>query len=193
MQQYPEANNAFMAQKYAMVMMGTWYMQYSTIDGNTGGISGAGVASPKTFTQVPIPLPDMSGSGNVGQMNGDADFGLAVNAKSKNIAAATTFVTWLTATTQGQQLVADILNNIPALKGVYPNWSNIKLVNPAVQKPALEATIAAAGKSNEPRLATVSPDLQTLIGAATTTVAAGKATPEEATKILQDGASKLTP
>lgn len=193
MQQYPEANNAFMSQKYAMVMMGTWYMQYSTVDGNTGAISGAGVSSPKAFTQVPIPLPDVSGSGNVGQMYGDADFGLAVNAKSKNIAAATTFVTWLTATKPGQQLVADILNNIPALKGVYPNWSNIKLVNPSVQKPALEAIIAAAGKSNEPRLATVSPDLQTLIGAATTTVAAGKATAEEATKVLQEGASKLTP
>ena len=29
-QQYPDANNDFMAGKDAMVMMGTWYMQYAT-------------------------------------------------------------------------------------------------------------------------------------------------------------------
>ena len=29
-QQYPDANNDFLTGKYAMVMMGTWYTQYST-------------------------------------------------------------------------------------------------------------------------------------------------------------------
>ena len=30
LQQYPDANNDFMSGKDAMVMMGTWYMQYDT-------------------------------------------------------------------------------------------------------------------------------------------------------------------
>lgn len=190
-QQYPDANNGFMSGKYAMVMMGSWYMQYSTVEGMTAAISGAGVADPKPFTQLPIAFPDIAGTGNVGSLYGDADFGLAVNQKSKNIAAATTFATWLGTSAEGQQAVADILNDIPALVSAQPNWDTVKLVNPEAQKPALEKLISDAGKSDEPRLATVVADLQTAIGVASTTVAAGEATPEEAAATLQDTASKI--
>jgi raffinose/stachyose/melibiose transport system substrate-binding protein len=190
MQQYPDANNAFMSGKYAMVMMGTWYMQYSTVEGNKGAISGAGVANPKPFTMVAIPFPDVAGTGNVGALYGDADFGLAVNTRSKSIAAATTFATWLATSKEGQQQVANILNDIPALTAAQPDWSSVKLVNPSVQQPALEKLITDAGKSSEPRLATVSADLQTAIGDATTTVAAGKASPSQAAATLQAAAEK---
>jgi raffinose/stachyose/melibiose transport system substrate-binding protein len=191
-QQYPDANNGFMSGKYAMVMMGTWYMQYSTVTGNTTAISGAGVGDPKPFTQIPISFPDVAGTGNVGALYGDADFGLAVNKRSKSIAAATTFVTWLGTSKEGQQAVADILNDIPALTSVQPDWDNsVKLVNPAVQRPALEKLITDAGKSSEPRLATVKADLQTAIGVASTTVAAGQATPEQAAATLQSTAEKI--
>jgi ABC-type glycerol-3-phosphate transport system substrate-binding protein len=190
MQQYPDANNAFMSGKYAMVMMGTWYMQYSTVEGNTGAISGAGVANPKPFTMVSIPFPDVAGTGNVGALYGDADFGLAVNQRSKSINAATTFVTWLTTSKEGQQKVANLLNDIPALTSAQPDWASVKLVNPQVQQPVLEKLITDAGKSTEPRLATVNADVQTAIGDATTTVAAGKASPEEATTTLQAAAEK---
>ncbi|GAA4563925.1 ABC transporter substrate-binding protein [Planotetraspora kaengkrachanensis] len=190
-QQYPDANNDFMSGKAAMVMMGTWYMQYSTVDGSTAAISGAGVGDPKPFTQLPIAFPDVAGTGNVGSLYGDADFGLAVNKKSKSIAAATTFATWLTTSQAGQQAVADILNDIPALMSVQPNWSSIKLVNAEKQQPALEKLITDAGKSPEPRLATVSADLQTAIGVASTTVAAGQATPEQAAATLQSSAEKI--
>ncbi|MEO3808294.1 ABC transporter substrate-binding protein [Sphaerisporangium sp. B11E5] len=191
MQQYPDANNGFMSGKYAMVMMGTWYMQYSTVEGSTAAISGAGVADPKPFTQLPIPFPDVAGTGNVGALYGDADFGLAVNKRSKNIAAATTFATWLGTSAEGQQVVADVLNDIPALTSAQPDWDTVKLVNPEVQRPALEKLITDAGKSTEPRLATVVADLQTAIGVASTTVAAGQATPEQAAATLQDTASKI--
>jgi ABC-type glycerol-3-phosphate transport system substrate-binding protein len=190
-QQYPDANNGFMSGKYAMVMMGTWYMQYSTVEGNTAAISGAGVANPKPFSQVAIPFPDVAGTGHVGALYGDADFGLAVNKRSKAINAATTFATWLGTSTGGQQLVADILNDIPALTSAKPNWSSVKLVNPTVQQPALEKLITDAGKSTEPRLATVSADLQTAIGVASTTVAAGSASPEQAAATLQSTAEKI--
>lgn len=190
-QQYPDANNDFMSGKAAMVMMGTWYMQYSTVDGSTAAISGAGVANPKPFTQLPIAFPDVAGTGNVGSLYGDADFGLAVSKKSKSIAAATTFATWLGTSQAGQQAVANILNDIPALTSAQPDWASIKLVNPAAQQPALEKLISDAGKSSEPRLATVSADLQTAIGVASTTVAAGQATPEEAAATLQSSAENI--
>ncbi len=179
-QQYPDANNGFMSGKYAMVMMGGWYMQYSTVEGMTAAISGAGVADPSRSPSSPSPSPTSPAPATSGSLCGDADFGLAVNQKSKNIAAATTFATWLGTSTEGQQAVADILNDIPALVSAQPNWDTVKLVNPEARKPALEKLISDAGKSSEPRLATVVADLQTAIGVASTTVAAGEATPEEA-------------
>jgi ABC-type glycerol-3-phosphate transport system substrate-binding protein len=190
-QQYPDANNGFMSGKYAMVMMGTWYMQYSSVEGSTAAISGAGVANPQPFTQVPIPFPDVAGTGKVGALYGDADFGLAVNKKSKSINAATTFATWLGASKEGQQLVANILNDIPALTSAQPDWSSIKLVNASVQQPALDKLIKDAGQSSEPRLATVNADLQTAIGVASTTVGAGQATPQQAAATLQATAAKI--
>jgi raffinose/stachyose/melibiose transport system substrate-binding protein len=190
-QQYPDANNAFMSGKYAMVMMGTWYMQYSTVEGSTAAVSGAGVGNAKPFTQLAIPFPDVAGTGNVGALYGDADFGLAVSKKSKSIAAATTFATWLATSTDGQQLVANVLNDIPAVVSVQPEWGSINLVNAGVQKPALEKLITDAGRSAEPRLATVSADLQEAIGVASTTVPANKATPEQAAATLEATAAKL--
>ena len=62
-QQYPDANNDFLSGKYAMVMMGTWYMQYATQAGMAPAISAAGVANPKPFTMVAIPFPDVAGAG----------------------------------------------------------------------------------------------------------------------------------
>jgi ABC-type glycerol-3-phosphate transport system substrate-binding protein len=190
-QQYPDANNKFMSGKYAMVMMGTWYMQYSTVEGSTAAISGAGVANPKPFTQMAIPFPDVAGTGTAGSLYGDADFGLAVNKRSKNINAATTFALWLGTSKDGQQLVANILNDIPALRSAQPEWASIKLTNPSVQQPALQKLITDSGQSAEPRLATVSADLQTAIGEASTTVAAGKASPAEAAATLQAAAAKI--
>ena len=188
-QQYPDASNDFLSQKYAMVMMGTWYMQYSTVAGMTAAISAAGVGTPKPFTIVPIDFPDVAGQGNKPSLFGDSDYGLAVNSKSPNQAPATTFATWLGTSKVGQQSVADALNDIAALQGVAPNWANVQLVNPAVQKPALQSIITAATSSNEPRLSPVSADLQTAIGVAATTVAAGKATPEQAVQTLQTTAA----
>ena len=102
-QQYPDADNAFLSGKDAMVMMGTWYMQYDTTDGMTAAISGAGVASPKPFPAVAIPFPDVAGTGHPATVYGDADYGLAVNAKSSHVNAATTFAIWLGTSKAGQQ------------------------------------------------------------------------------------------
>jgi ABC-type glycerol-3-phosphate transport system substrate-binding protein len=190
-QQYPDANNDFMSGKDAMVMMGTWYMQYDTAAGMSDAISAAGVSSPKNFTALPIAFPDVAGTGHTGALYGDSDYGLAVNAKSGNQAAATTFAVWLGTSKAGQAQVANALDDIASLKGIEPNWPQTGLVNSAVQQPALSKLITNAAASTEPRLGTVSPNLQTAIGDATTTVAAGSATPAQAAATLQAAAAKL--
>lgn len=190
-QQYPDANNLFMSGKAAMVMMGTWYMQYSTKAGMSSAISAAGVSSPQNFTALPIAFPDVAGTGHTGALYGDSDYGLAVNAKSSHQAAATTFAVWLGTSTAGQAQVANALNDIAALKGVSPDWSQISLVSQSAQQSALSKLIANAVTSPEPRLGTVSPNLQLAIGTASTTVAAGSASPAQAAATLQAAAAKL--
>jgi raffinose/stachyose/melibiose transport system substrate-binding protein len=190
-QQYPDANNDFMSGKYAMVMMGTWYMQYDTQSGMSAAISAAGVANPKNFTALPIAFPDVAGTGHTGALYGDSDYGLAVNAKSSHQAAATTFAIWLGTSTAGQKQVANALDDIAALKGIEPNWSNISLVNSGTQQAALSKLITNAVASSEPRLGTVSPNLQLAIGVASTTVASGSAAPTQAAATLQAAAAKM--
>jgi len=190
-QQYPDANNDFMSGKYAMVMMGTWYMQYDTQSGMSSAISAAGVSDPKNFTALPIAFPDVAGTGHTGALYGDSDYGIAVNAKSSHQAAATTFAVWLGTSAPGQEQVANALDDIAALKGVQPNWPDISLVTPGVQQAALSKLITNAVASSEPRLATVSPNLQTAIGNASTTVASGSATPAQAAAALQAAAAKM--
>jgi raffinose/stachyose/melibiose transport system substrate-binding protein len=183
-QQYPDANNDFLDGKYAMVMMGTWYMQNDTQSGMSAGISGAGIAHPVNFTALPIAFPNVAGTATTGALYGDSDYGIAVNAKSGNQAAATKFAVWLGTSKAGQQQVANALDDIASLKGIEPNWSQISLVDPSLQEAALSQLITNAVASSEPRLATVSPNLQLAIGVATTTVAAGSVTPAQAAATL---------
>jgi ABC-type glycerol-3-phosphate transport system substrate-binding protein len=190
-QQYPDANNEFMSGKDAMIMMGTWYMQYSTKAGMSAAISAAGVKNPKNFTALPIALPDVAGTGHTGALYGDADFGLAVNTKSKNQKAATTFAVWLGTSRAGQQVVANALDDVAALKGIQPDWPDTGLVNSSVQQTALAKLIGQAVTSSEPRLGTVSTNLQTAIGVASTTVASGSASPAKAAATLQSTAAGL--
>ena len=116
-QQYPDANNDFLTGKYAMVMMGTWYTQYSTEKAMTAALSAAGVTGAKPFPILPIAVPRRCQAGNTSEMFGDADFGLAVSTKAKNKAAAETFVTWLTTSKAGQQAVADQLERRARAEG----------------------------------------------------------------------------
>jgi ABC-type glycerol-3-phosphate transport system substrate-binding protein len=185
LQQYPDANNDFMAGKYAMVMMGTWYMQYATAAGMPPAILAAGVGNPKPFTMVAIPFPDVAGTANPATMFGDADYGIAVNNRSAHQAAATTFATWLTTSTAGQQVVANLLNDIPSVTGVQPDWTTVKLVTDSVQRANLQHLIDETTTSTEPRLSLVSANLQQAIGVASTTVAAGSATPAQAAATLE--------
>jgi ABC-type glycerol-3-phosphate transport system substrate-binding protein len=185
-QQYPDASNDFLSGKYAMIQMGTWYMPNATKSGMTESISAAGVASVSTFTALPIAFPNVGG--HQGSMFGEADYGLAVNSKSKVKGAATTFVSWMTTSKTAQQLVANQLNDFPALNGVNPDWNTIKLVNPSKQQPVLNTLIKETSTVNQPREALFNNDMQQAVQVAATTVAAGQATPEQAVQTLQSSA-----
>ena len=156
-QQYPDANNDFLTGKYAMVMMGTWYTQYSTEKAMTAALKAAGVSGAKPFPIVPIQFPDVAQAGNVSEMFGDADYGLAVSTKSKNKAAATTFATWLATSKAGQQAVADQLNDVPALKGIEPNFEKIKFVDPALQEEPVKELLAKVSHRHPASLRTLEP------------------------------------
>ena len=114
-QQYPDANNDFLTGKYAMVMMGTWYTQYSTEKAMTAALKAAGVSGAKPFPILPIQFPNVGG--NTSEMFGDADYGLSISTKAKDKGAAEAFVTWLTTSQAGQQAVADQLNDVPGVEG----------------------------------------------------------------------------
>jgi raffinose/stachyose/melibiose transport system substrate-binding protein len=187
-QQYPDANNDFLTGKYAMVMMGTWYTQYSTEKAMTAALKAAGVSGAKPFPIVPIQFPDVAQAGNTSEMFGDADYGLSISTKAKNKAAAETFVTWLTTSEAGQQAVADQLNDVPALKGIEPNFEEIKFVDPAIQEAPVKDLLAKVAPVTQPRFALLSQDLQDAIFQAATSTATGKATPEEAANTLQKAA-----
>jgi ABC-type glycerol-3-phosphate transport system substrate-binding protein len=187
-QQYPDANNDFLSQKYGMVMMGTWYNLNATTAGMTSSISGAGVTDPKPFPIVPVPFPDVAGTGHGAALFGDSGRGVAIAKKSKQQAAATTFVDWLTASKPGQTVVADQLDTVPALNGVSPDWNTVKMPDKSVQEAPIQKIYAQTAHSDEPREALLSAGVQTAILNASTSVATGTATPEQATQTLQQAA-----
>jgi raffinose/stachyose/melibiose transport system substrate-binding protein len=184
--QYPDANNAFMAQDAAMVMMGTWYTTNLVPDVMRAAMEAAG-STDEPFTMLPIDFPDIAGTGNTGSLFGDVDYGQGVSANSSNQDAATAFAVWMGTSEVGQQVIADSLNLIPALKSVTPNWDNIELVNPDVQAEPVKSLIErSSAVTDAPRFATINADMNVALQDALTRVADGTATPEEATADLQD-------
>jgi raffinose/stachyose/melibiose transport system substrate-binding protein len=194
LQQVPDALNAFMSGKAAMIQMGTWQAQYVTVSGMTAAMSAAGVGSPKAFPIIPIPYPALTGPGSLTKYNlyGDSDYGFAVNRKSKNQAAATAFVVWLGTSKVAQQLVANGLNDVPALKGITPNWNALKMVNKAEQLGPVQNLLTQATKVTETRNALLSDNLITAIGVAASTVESGTS-PASAAKTLQQAAESSSP
>lgn len=185
-QQYPDANNDFLTGKYAMVMMGTWYNQYTTERAMSQAQAGAGVSNAKTFPIVPIAFPNVGGSEPA--MFGDSDLSLSVSKKAKNRNAAITFATWMATSKEAQQIMANQLDGVPGLIGVQPDFDEIKLVDPEVQKAPVEDLLKKLNSVTEPRFAEISQDVQDAVFQASTSVATGKATPQQAADTLQKAA-----
>lgn len=182
--QYPEANNLFMSQQAAMVMMGSWYTS-NTLPGTMKAAMESASSTDEPFTMIPVNFPDIAGTGNVGSMFGDLDYATAVAAKSPNVDAATKFAVWLGASQEGQQVIADSLNLVPALKTASPNWDVVKLVNPEKQNEAVKAYLEnAVSNADNPRFADINADLNQAMMDVLAGVASGTMTPEEGAEEL---------
>jgi raffinose/stachyose/melibiose transport system substrate-binding protein len=174
-QQYPDVNNDFLTGKVPMVQMGTWYQQYASVASLTAALEGAGVpADTKKITIMPIPFPDVAGKGNPSTLFTDPDAGQAVNAKSKVRNAAETFALWLGNTENGQQVVANNLDEFPTLSGVDVQFDKVTLVNPAVQEPALKDLTQQLASATEARSYGIGAQLSAAIVQACQQVTSGK-------------------
>lgn len=185
-QQYPDANNAFLQGKYAMIMMGTWYMQNETVSGMKSAMQAAGISNPKPFAIQPIAFPKVGKYPSA--MYGDSDYGIAVYNRSKNIAAAEAFAQYLSTNQAGQQTVANQLDDLPNLRSVQPDFHVIKLVNPKLQLAPTQQLIKQVSTVTEPRESLLSADVQNAILAAAQSVASGSASPKQAADTLQKAA-----
>lgn len=174
-QQYPDVNNAFLTGKVPMVQMGTWYQQYAATNSLEAALQGAGVsANTPKVTILPMNFPDVAGKGNPPTLFTDPDAGQAVNAKSKARNAAVTFALWLGDTKNGQQVVANNLDEFPTLKGVGVQFDKVTLVNPSVQGPALQNITKELSSATETRSYGIGAQLSAAIVQACQQVTSGK-------------------
>ena len=158
-QQYPEANNLFLSQQAAMVMMGSWYTM-NTLPGTMKANMESASSTDEPFTMIPINFPDIAGTGNTGCMFCDIDYAIAVPASAPNQEASIDFALWLGTSESGQQIIADSLNVVPVLKTASPNWDNIELVNPEAQNEAVQEYLAnAIDQPENARFGNISADL----------------------------------
>ncbi|MDR1431805.1 MAG: ABC transporter substrate-binding protein [Propionibacteriaceae bacterium] len=172
-QQYPEANNIFQSQKAAMIQMGSWYAQYDPKDVAAEAQKAAGVTDPVMFTQLTMPAPDLSGKGNMPQPLGEVDWGVAISKRSQHKAEAEEFVKFLTMTEEGQRFGCSVLEGVPTLKGVEPDWPNLNLSNPEQQEANIKQIISDSLTTTETRNRWIGPEtaeaiLQLVQGALTT-------------------------
>lgn len=183
-QQYPEANNMFLSQQAAMVMMGSWYTMNCLPDTMKANMEAAS-STDAPFAMVPINFPDIAGTGNVGYFCCDIDYATAVAVNGKDQKGATDFALWLGASEEGQQMIADSLNLVPVLKSVSPNWDKVKLTNPEKQnKPVQEYLTNAMANPDNPRFGGISADLNQAMMDVLAGVASG-------TLSSADGAARL--
>ena len=184
LQQYPEANNLFMSQQAAMVMMGSWYTS-NALPGTMKAAIESASSTAEPFTMIPINFPDIAGTGNVGSMFGDLDYATAVAASSPNAQAAVTFAVWLGASQEGQQMIADSLNLVPSLKSATPDWDKVKLVNPEKQNEAVKAYLEnAMATADNTRFADINADMNQAMMDVLAGVASGTMTPQQGAEEL---------
>jgi raffinose/stachyose/melibiose transport system substrate-binding protein len=183
--QYPDVNNQFLTGKAPMVQMGTWYQQYAATNSLEAAVKGAGVdpATTPKVTILPIDFPDVAEKGNPATLFTDPDAGQAVNAKSKNRAAAVTFALWLGNTKNGQQVVANNLDEFPTLNGVGVQFDTVTLVNPQAQSKPLQGLTAKLKAATEVRSYGIQAELSQAIITACQSVVSGKSASDAAASI----------
>jgi len=148
-------------------------------------VKGAGVdpATTPKVTILPIDFPDVAEKGNPPTLFTDPDAGQAVNVKSKNRAAAVTFALWLGNTKNGQQVVANNLDEFPTLNGVEVQFDKVTLVNPEAQSAPLQELTGKLKAATEVRSYGIQAELSQAIITACQSVVSGKSASDAAASI----------
>lgn len=177
---YPDANDAFHKGEAALMVNGTWQNADTTTPRLAQYVETYGKSfDPKTVF-MPYFFPQVVDGGTTGTMFGGPDVGFAVSSSSKSKAAAETFVTWLTASEEGQSLMAKTVQQ-PALSSVPLDLSEV--VTPEQVK-ALEAQGPALKDMIGPR-EIQNADVKTALGDALSAVASGQQSPTDAAASVQ--------
>lgn len=172
---YPDANDSFNIGDAALIAFGTWenakttkmrMEQYVEIQGDA--------FDPETIF-MPYNFPQVVEGGTTGLLFGGPDVGFAVSSSSAVKDAAIEFVTWMTASEEGQKMIAETVQQ-PALASVPLDLADVITDE---QKKALE--------SQGPALADMvgqreidNADVRTALGDALSAVASSQQSPADA-------------
>jgi len=177
---YPDANDAFHKGEAALMINGTWQNADTTNTRLAQYVTSYGDSFDKNTVFMPYFFPQVVTGGATGTLFGGPDVGFAVSSSSKVKEAAETFVTWLTASEEGQKIMAKT-DQQPALSSVPLDLSDVK--TPAqvkaleAQGPALKGMIGARQIQNA--------DVQTALGDALSAVASGQQSAADAAVSVQ--------
>jgi raffinose/stachyose/melibiose transport system substrate-binding protein len=185
--QYPDANNTWLSSKAAMIMMGSWNLQMvkdSTLAPQVKAAGGTG-----TFTALPMDFPKPDGASGPAPVFASADYGLAVNKSSKNLAAAEDFAAWMALSKSGQQFVANELADTPSLKGIAPSTDG--LVAADAQASVVSSLTKQTQDATEPRQIPYA-DLVTALGNTFQAIATNQQSVETALQSLEQTSKSIT-
>ena len=175
--QYPDASDLFTQGKAGMIMMGMWQDSIMTKTSMADAQKKYGFTD--TFEMLPVPFPDVTNSGKVNKLYGNADVLLAVNKDGKNKAAAWEFLSWAGGTDM-QKLVAASLS-IPAIKGIeIPSDDIITDAQKANMKQQLVDIQNVTYKREF-----LYPDIKTAMGDALQNVASGQQNSQQALEAVE--------
>jgi len=177
---YPDANDAFHKGEAALMINGTWQNADTTTARLAQYAETYGDGFDKSTVFMPYFFPQVVDGGTTGTMFGGPDVGFAVSSSSTVKDAAQTFVTWLTASEDGQALMAKTVQQ-PALSSVPLDLSGVttpeQVTALEAQGPALKDMVGAREIQNA--------DVKTALGDALSAVASGQQSPADAAASVQ--------
>ena len=177
---YPDAGDTFNKGQAALIVFGTWQNSNTTNAGMAQYAQTYGDAFDKNTVFMPYSFPQVVDGGTTGKLFGGPDVGFAVSSSSKSKEAAETFATWLSASDEGQKLMAKTVQQ-PVLSSVPLDLSDVK--TPAqvaalkTQGPALKDMVGARQIQNA--------DVNTALGDALSSVASGQQSAAQAAAAVQ--------
>lgn len=177
---YPDANDAFMKGEAALIAFGTWENANTTNAGMEMSAETYGSDFSTDTVFMPYFFPEIVPGGETGTLFGGPDVGFAVSSGSDIKEEAAEFVTWLTASTAGQELMASTLVQ-PALASVPLDMSDVMTDEQKSaleqQAPALESLIGQRELDDA--------DVRTALGDALSAVASNQQSPQDAVAAVQ--------